>query len=277
VPIACLVAGSEPVIGAWTTASLGVGVNAGGQIPGAGPCPSEPTARKPAADWVPDQTCTGWVPPSHPSRRGAGTSVPGGPAAAGTQVSRLGNPLVNEVVIGLNGKDIFNSSEPSSDAQFLGYVTHPSLPALIQALFGVPPPPTPRNDLVQVFLTGVPGLNKPAAGAPSEVMRLNTSIAPVLAASQNRLGVIGGDTAGYPNGRRPGDDVVDISLRVVEGILLSPTPGTFPALTDGAFTNATIAYDPQGNVSGDSSFRLFRDTFPYLNTPLSPSPKPIHQ
>ena len=146
VPISCLVAGSEPVIGAWTTASLGVGVNAGGQTPGvgAGPCPSEPSARKPAADWVPDQTCTGWVPASHPSRRGAsnpGQGIPGGPAAAGTQVSRLGNPLVNEVVIGLNGKDIFNSSEPGTDAQFLGYVTHPSLPALIQALFGVTPPP----------------------------------------------------------------------------------------------------------------------------------------
>ena len=71
--------------------------------------------------------------------------------------------------------------------------------------------------------------------------------------------------------------MVDISLRVVEGILLSATPGTFPALTDGAFTSATIAYDPQGSISGDPSFRLFRDTFPYLNTPLSPSPKPIHQ
>ncbi|MDQ3489099.1 MAG: DUF4331 domain-containing protein, partial [Acidobacteriota bacterium] len=99
----------------------------------------------------------------------------------------------------------------------------------------------------------------------------------VAAAAQNRLGVIGGDLAGYPNGRRPGDDIIDITLRVVEGILLSPTPASFPAFTDGAFNNATIAYDLDGNITGNASFRLFRDTFPYLNTPLSPSPKPIHQ
>ena len=81
--------------------------------------------RKPAADWVPDQTCTGWVAGESSVRRGARRQASRRPAAAGTQVSRLGNPLVNEVVIGLNGKDIFNASEPSGDAQFLGYVTHP--------------------------------------------------------------------------------------------------------------------------------------------------------
>ena len=181
------------------------------------------------------------------------------------------------MVIGLSDKDPFNASEPSNDAQFLGYVTHPTLPVMIQSLFGVTPPPTPRNDLVQVFLTGVPGLNQPAGGAPFEVMRLNTNTAPVAAAAQNRLGVIGGDLAGFPNGRRPGDDVVDIALRVVEGILLSPNPAAFPKLTDGAFNDATVSYNPGGNLGGGLSFRLFRDTFPYLNTPLSPSPKPIHQ
>ena len=282
-PISCLVAG-DPIIGGWTTASLGVGMTPGGSTPGgpgagSGPCPTQPTAPKPAPDWVPDETCTGWVPPNHPNRRGAGGGPgnPGGPAAGGMQVSRLANPLVNEVVIGLNGKDAFNMSEPTNDAQFLGYVTHPTLPVIIQALFGVPPPPTPRNDLVQVFLTGVPGLNQPMGVAPSEIMRLNTNTPAVAAASQNRLGVIGGDLAGYPNGRRPGDDVVDISLRVVEGILLSPSPASFPKFTDGAFIEATVRYDPSGNLTGDASFRLFRDTFPYLNTPLSPSPKPIHQ
>lgn len=280
VPISCLATATEPIIGAWTTASLGVGVNAGGQTPGAGsgPCPAgQPSAPKPGPTFVPDQTCTGWVPPDHPARRGAGGGTPGGPAAAGTQVSRLANPLVNEVVVGLSGKDPFNASEPSNDAQFLGYVTHPTLPVIIRELFGVTPPPTPRNDLVQVFLTGVPGLNQPAGVAPSEIMRLNTSTPVVAAGAQNRLGVIGGDTAGYPNGRRPGDDVVDISLRVVEGILLSPTPASFPKFTDGAFIEAGVRYDPSGNLTGDASFRLFRDTFPYLTTPLSPSPKPIHQ
>jgi hypothetical protein len=282
VPVDCLVA-SDPVIGGWTTSSLGVGASPntpGGPGNGNGPCPpGQPAARKPADNpgltWVPDQSCGGWVPSNHPAARsGAGGS--GTPAAAGTQASRLGNPLVNEVVIGLKDKDAFNASEPADDAQFLKYVTHPSLPVLIQALFGVTPPATPRTDLVQVFLTGVPGLNQPMSVVPAEMMRLNTSISPAAAASQNRLGVIGGDLAGFPNGRRPGDDVVDVELRVLEGILLSANPAAFPKLTDGAITNATIAYDPLGNVTADANFRLYRDTFPYLTAPLSPSPRPAH-
>ena len=185
-------------------------------------------------------------------------------------------PLVNEVVIGLKDKDKFNASEPSGDAQFLDYVTHPSLPVLIQLLFGVAPPPVPRTDLVAVFLTGVMGLNQPAGVAPSEMLRLNTSIAPVADGAQNRLGVIGGDNAGFPNGRRPGDDIVDIELRVVEGILLAPN-SINTALTDGAFASATIAYDPVGNITADSTYRLYRNSFPYLTTPLSASPNPTHQ
>ena len=106
-----------------------------------------------------------------------------------TQVSRLGHPLVNELVIGLKDKDTFNASEPKNDGQFASYVTHPTLPVLIQALFGVTPPPIPRDDLVQVFLTGVPGLNQPTNVRPSEMLRLNTNIAPVAPASQNSLGV----------------------------------------------------------------------------------------
>jgi len=108
-------------------------------------------------------------------------------------------------------------------------------------------------------------------------LRLNTSIAPVAAGAQNPIGVLAGDTAGFPNGRRPGDDVVDIALRAVEGILLSPDPATFPALTDGAFVNATIAYSADGTITGNAAFRLFRDTFPYLATPISGSPNPLHQ
>jgi hypothetical protein len=106
------------------------------------------------------------------------------------------------------------------------------------------------------------------------MLRLNTATAPVAAPSQQPLGVIGGDTAGFPNGRRPGDDVVDVALRVVEGLLVSPNPAAFPALTDGAFVNATVAYDPgTGATTGNAGLRLFRDTFPYLAAPLAPSPK----
>jgi len=140
------------------------------------------------------------------------------------RVSRLGMPLVNEVVIPLKDKDKFNASKPEDDAQFGQYVTDPELPKLLSAVYPndprVPPAPaTPRNDLVQVFLTGVPGLNQPVKVTPSEMLRLNTSTAATPTGEGNRLGVIGGDTRGFPNGRRLADDVVDIALQVVQGEL----------------------------------------------------------
>ncbi|QNP42194.1 DUF4331 domain-containing protein [Lysobacter terrestris] len=175
------------------------------------------------------------------------------------QVSRLSAPLVNEVVIGLPDKDRFNASLPVNDASFAKYVTNPTLPILLQALFGVQAPTRyPRTDLIAAFLTGVPGLNKPASVRPAEMMRLNTSIAPKAAALQQTLGVLAGDTAGFPNGRRPGDDVVDIELRVAMGVLLpaADAPAGQLPYTDGAALKASD----------------FRATFPYLNTPLPGSP-----
>jgi hypothetical protein len=176
------------------------------------------------------------------------------------QVSRLGMPLVNEVVIGLKDKDNFNASQPKNDAQFANYVTNPTFPALVQLLFGsagvVAPTNFPRADLVEVFLTGVPGLNQTSATA--EMLRLNTSIPAVPASSQNNLGVIAGDNAGFPNGRRPGDDVVDIALRVMMGKLLSTNvapSGQLP-FTDGAYVDANA----------------FASTFPYISPPLAGSP-----
>jgi hypothetical protein len=217
VPIACLTNGSDPVIGAWTTASL-------------------------------HQVTT-----LSPTGNGTG-SAHGGWA----QVSRLGMPLVNEVVIGLPDKDRFNSSEPRNDGQFANYVTNPTLPALLQALFGVHAPATPRTDLVTAFLTGIPGLNQQKKVTASEMLRLNTSTPPLAAAEQNTLGVLGSDKAGFPNGRRPGDDVVDITLRVAMGVLLPPDKapdGQLP-YTDGASLAATD----------------FGQTFPYVNPPLPGSP-----
>ncbi|QXJ19525.1 DUF4331 domain-containing protein [Actinomadura graeca] len=134
------------------------------------------------------------------------------------QVSRLGMPLVNEVVNPIKDKDKFNASSPWHDAQFLPNVTNPELPKLIEGIYQIAAPAAPRNDLVQVFLTGVPKLNQPPKVRPAELMRLNTSIPP--AAEPKRLGVLDGDNAGFPNGRRLGDDVLDISLQVVEGELL---------------------------------------------------------
>jgi hypothetical protein len=228
VPITCLTAGDATVIGGWTTASLrqarvlNPAPNAGGANP------------KPA-------------------------SISGG---AFTQVSRLGSPLVNEVVIGLPDKDKFNHSEPKDDGQFALYVTNPTLPALIEILFPgvVAPTAFPRSDLVAVFLTGVDGLNMPVDVVASEMLRLNTAIAAVGSTSQNELGVLGNDLAGFPNGRRPGDDVVDIALRAVMGVLLDETDAPAGQLpyTDGAFVDASF----------------FDESFPYLKTPLAGSLNP---
>ena len=108
------------------------------------------------------------------------------------------------------------------------------------------------------------------------MLRLNTSIPVKAPAAQSPFGVLGGDTAGFPNGRRPGDDVVDIALRAVEGALLPGHPPAVEQLTDGALSSATIAYTLEGAITGDATFSLFRPTFPYLQTPLSGSPGPGH-
>jgi hypothetical protein len=149
------------------------------------------------------------------------------------QVSRLGNPLVNEVVIPRGEKDEFNASKPKDDKQWLKYVySDPELPEVMHAVYpSLGPVPDSnkkktgiqRDDLVQVFLTGVPGLNQPKNVTPSEELRLNMSIPPCQPGSCDKyssLGVVGGDVAGFPNGRRLGDDVLDASLQVVYGELI---------------------------------------------------------
>lgn len=156
------------------------------------------------------------------------------------QVSRLGNPLVNEVVIPLGLKDRFNASEPKDDGQFLSFVTDPELPKLLHALYGIPIPTTPRNDLVSVFLTGIQGLNQSTAPNRSacDMLRLNMAVAP--AAQPSRLGVLGGDVAGFPNGRRLTDDVIDIAERAAAGgYPLTPDFNNAPAnaLGDGVDAN----------------------------------------
>ncbi len=173
------------------------------------------------------------------------------------QVSRLGMPLVNEVVLSLAFKDIFNGSEPSGDAPlytsnetFRNRVLDPETAKLMTALYGVSVPPPPRNDLVQVFLTGLPGANQPPNVVPAEMIRLNVAV-PVTA-QPSRLGALAGDLGGFPNGRRLADDVVDISLRVVAGVLVTgfnKAPNN--ALTDGV----------------DANDEAFLSTFPYVALP----------
>ena len=178
------------------------------------------------------------------------------------QVSRLGSPLVNELIIPLKLKDKFNASSPAQDSQFASFVTNPQLAQLISAVFGVAIPPAPRNDLVAIFATGIPVNNVTGPnfttflsdGRPHEMMRLNVAIPP--SANPSRLGLLGGDVAGFPNGRRVFDDVVDISLRAVAG----GTPFT-PATN--ISPNNTLG---DGVANNDVPF-LTR--FPYLGTPQS--------
>ena len=246
VPIACLTNGKDPVIGAWTTASLPKN-------------PAVKDAQDPERDWL--DWDGKWM----------------------TQVSRLANPLVNEIVIGLPDKDRFNGSNPLNDAQFLKYVTNPTLPVLLNTLFGSAAlvPGTPRNDLVAVFLTGVKGLNQPLSVHPAELMRLNTSTPPTPPASQNDLGVLGEDAAGFPNGRRPYDDVTDIELRVAMGALCSTVIGTCGKETSDP--NHEAPYTDGSRAAGADAATVkvtgqidpadtYLDTFPYLNTPLPGSP-----
>lgn len=211
------------------------------------------------------------------------------PTANCVQVSRLGNPLVNELFIPMgtsptvseNDKDLFNAQLPATDinrADFIrGTASRPVEPVrLINLLY--PPvadaPTSGRNDLIRVFVTGVPGAtrfpfqadpNDPAAGpgsAPAEYMRLNTAVPATAPGSENRLGVIGGDLGGYPNGRRVGDDVVDITLRVAAGVLL---PGNACA---GGTVSCNTAPNNQLGDGVNENDRPFRTSFPYLASPV---------
>ncbi len=191
------------------------------------------------------------------------------PGSDRVQVSRLGNPLVNEVVVPAGLKDAFNSLTPDKDAtipEVVARVTDPELPKLIEAVYGIPAPATPRDDLVEIFLTGITtkadgpiqvDLNSqlnnadvlPSLFQPSEMLRLNLSV-PVTA-QPNRLGVLGGDLQGFPNGRRLGDDVVDIAVQAVEGAAMT-----------GTLVDALAAGDKV-----DANDNAFLAEFPYVALP----------
>jgi hypothetical protein len=207
-----------------------------------------------------------------------GMSMAGGRSGHGglVQVSRLGMPLFNEVIVPLGAKDRFNATKPSGDAVFTRYVTEPELPRLIQSIYGVPEPDlapndpnrVDRTDLAEVFLTGlcaacgpVPvDLNSQRLNAdadsrrfrPSEQLRLNMSVAtPQPGDTVSRLGALGGDLKGFPDGRRLADDVVDIEVRVAEGALLPNPNPVATGFSDGVDTNNAV----------------FRTTFPYVALP----------
>jgi len=163
-------------------------------------------------------------------------TVQAGPWA---QVQREGNPLINELIIGTGSKDRFSMDEPENDGQFASFFLNPLL-AQIFAGIGIPVPPAPRTDLlplVQYNAPICPGCSAQDAGPVADLMRLNTGIPPTPFAMAKRLGFLAGDTAGFPNGRRPLDDVVDIAARVVSGALAGPQFNT--RIGDGVNTPAT--------------------------------------
>ena len=169
------------------------------------------------------------------------------------QVSRLGNPLVNEVVIPIGMKDKFNSTTPDKDSQYAEFVVEPELVKVLNALYDLGIKEKDRTDIVTALLTGVPGLTQISKDAvPADTLKVNLGVPPT--ASPDRFGVIAGDNAGFPNGRRLGDDVVDIELRVIGGFLVPADQGgkKLP-LGDGV----------------DQNDKAFSSTFPYVAEPTS--------
>jgi len=152
------------------------------------------------------------------------------------QVQRLANPLVNEAIIGTADKDKWNAKDPSKEAQFLDYYRNPRLATALKLVFGADVPATPREDLVNILLK-----YGPSDMHFSDLLRLNLTVPPVPLAQQQRLTILAGDNAGWPNGRRPIDDVTDIAVKVVGGPNYAsagdgvdandkPLPDTFPFL-----------------------------------------------
>jgi hypothetical protein len=278
IPTACLTSGTRTIIGGWTSASV-----------------RQARVINPQATYA------------KPSREGG----------AWTQVSRLGGPLVNEVIIGLKDKDQWNATEPKDDAQWNTYMENPTLPKLIELLLGTgtysAPSNYPRSDLKAVFHTGVVGVNGLATDKTGEYLRLNTAL-PAIPATKQFRGTPGGggtgrglgaagcfvpdavttnpkkldasagnlvtdaagngtcDPGGYPNGRRPGDDVVDIALRVVSGYLL--TSGNAAGVPSGDLPLGDFVQQaPNDQFIGDQQ-AAGNHAFPYLPPPLTGAANP---
>jgi hypothetical protein len=185
-------------------------------------------------------------------------SVPGGNPTLSTNftpIQRMGNPLINELIIGTGSKDKFSMSEPKDDGQFASFFLDPLLARVINAAYGgaVAIPTPPRTDLLPLVTYAAPicpGCTPGQAGPVADLLRLNTGIPPTAKMSRKRLGFIAGDSAGFPNGRRVSDDVTDISARAVVGVLAGAPFNGFPnnAIGDGVNSN-DMAY---------------QETFPYV-------------
>jgi len=175
------------------------------------------------------------------------------------QVNREGNSLINELIIGTGSKDLFSVSDPANDGQFASFFLDPLLAHVYSSVLGIPIPAAPRTDLlplVQYMAPICPGCGKDDAGPVADLLRLNTGIPPTPVGKQKRLGFLAGDLAGFPQGRRPVDDVVDIASRAVVGILVDPVKygarvGDGVNTKDGGF-RTTFPYVTPANSGRDS-------------------------
>jgi hypothetical protein len=197
-------------------------------------------------------------------RQAGGQLVETGPFV---QVSRLGNPLFNEVIVAMGDKDRWNSLPPSADNQFAAYVQHPEVAKLLPVLYpGVFPNlvglSAVRADLVAILLTGIPagiisGFQNFTGATLADMLRLNMAIPP--AANPNIFGILGGDLAGFPNGRRVADDVVAIELRAIAGV-------TYPLVNPGFTPDAAASKLTDGTTPASNPIP-FLPAFPYLGVP----------
>jgi len=191
------------------------------------------------------------------------------------QVARMANPLVNELIIGTGSKDFWNATDPATESQFLDFYQNPRLAALLNLAFGIPIPMTPRLDLVAVLLkyAGQSPADCTKDNPCSELLRLDLSVPPTPPADQKRLTVLARDAAGnpttdpagWPNGRRPNDDVTDIAIRVVAGLLAGDpccTESPHNRLGDGVNFSELLPGTPDVTADGIAT------TFPFLPTPI---------
>jgi len=193
-------------------------------------------------------------------------TTPGGAPSVSniyTQIQRMGNPLINELIIGTGDKDKFSMSEPKNDGQFANYFLDPLFARVINAVTGgaAPIPTPPRTDLLPLVVYNAPicpGCTPSQAGPVADLLRLNTGIPATPKANRKRLGFIVGDNAGFPNGRRVSDDVTDISARAVAGILHPDEIQNGKTVKFNGFPNNRIG---DGTNTND---KPYQETFPYV-------------
>jgi hypothetical protein len=199
----------------------------------------------PATD--PSATLGFWGTTSRPRITVRRAPLPAAPSGSYSQIQRMGNPLINELIIGTGSKDMWSMSQPVNDSQFASFDLDPLFARVLNAVYGIAIPTPPRTDLLPL-VTYAPPIAAPGttAGPIADLLRLNVGVAPTPQGSRRRLGLLAGDGAGFPNGRRVSDDVVDIAARAVAGILAGPQYNY--AIGDGVNTNDVP----------------YQETFPYV-------------